>query len=408
MSQTAPRTKFLTYSHDSCGLGHLRRTFLIGQGLAEGVTGSTVLSVVGSTIADHYFKPWSTNHDYLKLPSAIKVGDNQYESRHLAIDYKNLIDLRAGVLDRTLQAFAPDFVIVDKNPRGLGDEMVAALENTRRERPRTRIILGLRDVLDDPKAVRREWNDPAWTGWVDRIYDEVWIWGERDIYDAAQVYGFPDAIRRKTRYMGYLAPQPERDDVEPLRREAGIESPGQRLLLLTAGGGGDALPMFEASLEGLASADCPDIRTLLVAGPLMPEADFARLTQLTRPLEGRVQLRRMVDTFEDWLRASDAVVCMGGYNTLREVAALGKTALVIPRRFPRREQEIRALIFESMGWCELVREGDSAADRVADFCRRLDGGELAPSLTTLPCRGLAALLDRVEGWRSAPACHQAV
>ena len=109
----------------------------------------------------------------------------------------------------------------------------------------------------------------------------------------------------------------------------------------------------------------------------------------------------MVDHFEDWIRASDAVVCMGGYNTLREVAALGKTALVIPRRSPRREQLIRASIFSSMGWCELPADGVPVDQSVADFCRRLAEGELAPSLTTLPCRGLEALLVEVEhGFRA--------
>ena len=45
----------------------------------------------------------------------------------------------------------------------------------------------------------------------------------------------------------------------------------------------------------------------------------------------------------------DALVCMGGYNTLAEVAAHGVPTVCVPRVTPRSEQWIRARAFERLG-----------------------------------------------------------
>lgn len=388
--------RFLTYSHDACGLGHLRRTFLIGSHVARSFPDVSVLSIIGSTWGQHYFHPGSTNHDYIKIPCAVKIGADQYQPRHLRMEYDDLIGLRRAIITEAVAAFRPDMVIVDKNPRGLGDELAPALERLRAQRPETRIILGLRDVLDDPRVTRPQWQDPERIRWIDRIYDAIWIWGEPDVFDTAQAYCFPDDILRKTKYMGYLPPEEPQEDTEALRQDAGIRNPAERLLLVAAGGGGDALPIFTIVLEGLQQADAPVIQTLLVAGPLMAQEEFNELKRLIQPLGDRIQLRRFLRHFEDWVRASDAVICMGGYNTLREVAALGKPALAIPRRHPRREQVIRVEKFAAHGWCESPEPGRSTREAVTDFCNRLAHDRLSPSLIHLHCRGLDSIRMEIQ------------
>lgn len=395
--------KFLTYGYDSCGLGHLRRTLQIGRHLAELLPDSAVLSVIGSTFGQNFFSASSVNHDFIKLPSAAKVDADQYEARHLPIPYSELIELRRSILGEVVANFTPDVVIIDKNPKGLGGEIAPVLERLRAERPDARIILSLRDVLDDESAVRPQWEDPEMIRWIDSIYDAVWIWGEQDLFDAVESYGFPESIRNKTRYLGYLPVEPRVLDTEALRQGAGVKREGERMLLMAAGGGGDALPIFEQALEGLRLADTPKVKTLLVAGPLMPEPDFVHLEGLVAEMRGAVRLRRFVSHFEDWIRASDAVVCMAGYNTMREVASLGKPAFVIPRRRVRREQVIRAELFASRGWCECAEEGESVPNRVKDFCRRLADGELSHSLVTLPCRGLHSVLSELQSLHAGGA-----
>lgn len=57
--------------------------------------------------------------------------------------------MRSAVLAAALEAFAPDLLIVDKLPSGVLGEFVPALERLRAA-GRTKMVLGLRDVLDDP------------------------------------------------------------------------------------------------------------------------------------------------------------------------------------------------------------------------------------------------------------------
>jgi predicted glycosyltransferase len=51
----------------------------------------------------------------------------------------------------------------------------------------------------------------------------------------------------------------------------------------------------------------------------------------------------------------DALVCMGGYNTLIEAVALGIPTVCVPRVTPRVEQLMRAEAFEQLGLVHVCR-----------------------------------------------------
>jgi len=149
--------------------------------------------------------------------------------------------------------------------------------------------------------------------------------------------------------------------------------------------------------------DLSNLRALIVAGPLMPEEDYLRLKGGVEEFGDQINLFRHVQRFEDWIRASDAVISMGGYNTLREVAALGKPNLVVPRVYPRVEQLMRARYFEANGWCEISMMGDSTSAGIGDFCRRLSAGNLSPCENALECRGFDSLIEEIRALESVGA-----
>jgi len=68
-----------------------------------------------------------------------------------------------------IEAFEPDAMIVDNVPRGAMQELDATLRHLRAN-GRTKCVLGLRDVLDEPATVRREWakvsNEEAIRDWA--------------------------------------------------------------------------------------------------------------------------------------------------------------------------------------------------------------------------------------------------
>src|SRR5256712_7456389 len=165
--------RFLFYSHDGMGLGHVRRHLAIASALAEVCPDAKVLLATSvDEVASLGLPP---NVDTLKLPGLRKIANSQYGSRRLGIPSGEMHSLRSAVLCEAVNAFRPDLVLVDKHPFGAAGELTPALNVAKAAG--ARLVLGLRDVLDDPAVVKREWTR-------DRLQDRVC-----DYFDLALVYG---------------------------------------------------------------------------------------------------------------------------------------------------------------------------------------------------------------------------
>src|SRR5262249_62385201 len=105
----------------------------------------------------------------------VKVGDGKYAPADAALGLDAALASRAAVLRESIEDFAPDLLIVDKEPGGLGGETIPALEAARARGVRT--VLGVRDVMDDPDRLRAEWLRKRALPLLDRFYDELWIYG---------------------------------------------------------------------------------------------------------------------------------------------------------------------------------------------------------------------------------------
>ena len=74
----------------------------------------------------------------------------------LGLDVADTIRIRAEVLRAAVASFGPDLLIVDKHPRGFRGELEGALSAARRSG--AKVVLGVRDVLDEPQAARGQWH----------------------------------------------------------------------------------------------------------------------------------------------------------------------------------------------------------------------------------------------------------
>src|SRR5262245_57126309 len=197
----APRPRVALYSHDTMGIGHMRRNLLIAQALAGGPDPAVVLLIAGAREVNAFGVP--SGVDCISLPALNKEGKGQYQSRHLDLSLGELIALRAGTIAAALEAFDPDVLIIDKVPRGAVNELDRAL-HCLAQKGRTHCVLGLRDVLDDPATVRREWVDAGNDEVIRNYYDAIWVYGDPAVYDPAAEYGFAPEIATKVRFTGYL------------------------------------------------------------------------------------------------------------------------------------------------------------------------------------------------------------
>ena len=74
--------------------------------------------------------------------------------------------------------------------------------------------------------------------------------------------------------------------------------------------------------------------------------------------EAKVILHTFIPRLSTLFHSLDALICMGGYNTLVEAAMHAVPTVCVPRVVPRSEQLIRAQAFEQLGILQLLHPCD--------------------------------------------------
>ncbi|NNN08268.1 MAG: hypothetical protein HKL85_03620 [Acidimicrobiaceae bacterium] len=360
--------RVLLYSHDTYGLGHLRRNLAIAEHLLAGHPHLQIVLMTGSSVADRFSTP--SRLKIVQLPPVVKVGDEDYQSRDPRWSTDLVRRSRSAIMKDTARRFQPDVFLVDHAPQGMKKELLPVFEVLRSTSPATRIVLGLRDVIDVPQIVRENWAKAGVYETLDQVYDRILVYGSAELFDVATLYGLPEAISSKMTYCGYVSRH--HYDSSP-RRDV------DDFVLGIAGGGGDGAEVLSATLVASAALGK---RCVVMTGPLMSEQDRSALTlqAATHPLASILEF--VTDPSEMMSRAQ-VVVTMGGYNSLCELVALRAPTVVIPRVHPRREQAIRAKIFAQLGIVALEMPGQDLATRLQETLARVAETErdiLTPAL----------------------------
>ncbi len=378
--------RILIYSHDSFGLGHLRRCHRIAHALVARDPELSVLILSGSPIIGSY--EFRTRVDFVRVPGVIKLRNGEYQPLALQMDIEQTIVLRSSIIRHTAEAFAPDLFIVDKEPLGLRGEVRPTLDTLRRRG--TPCVLGLRDIMDDPKALAAEWERKQAIPALRDLYDEIWIYGLQRIYDPFTDLAIPPEVVAKAVYTGYLGPSPA--DTAPGPVEPPIVP--DPYILITPGGGGDGADLVDWVLSAYESGIEIPYHALIVFGPFMPPEDKSAF-------QGRINRLSNVTAIDFLNRMSGlvsnaaGVVAMGGYNTFCDILAHDRPSIIVPRTVPRMEQYLRAEAAQKIGLVTLLddrRGRDPLA--MADALRGL-AGRPRPSAAAIP--GLMDGLDTI-GW----------
>lgn len=334
--------RILLYSHDSWGLGHLRRSLNLAGALGKRLSSASLLVCSGSPCATHFPLPRRT--DVVKLPAITKDRAGKYTPRKLGADLGGVLRLRAGLLLEAFRTFRPDLLIVDHQVVGLEGELEPVLRQARKRGALT--ILGLRDIIDAAPAVRRQWSSPVVQWALREAYDRICVYGSQLVFDPRVEYEWPRGVRERVELTGYVVPPA--DPPRPSRRKSG----SRRRVLLAVGGGEDGIERIDRYLDFLAMSEV-SWRTTIVTGPLMPAAEVRRLKERARGLRA-VRIRTFHGDLPRLLRQSDAVVCMAGYNTAVEALQSGRPIVFLPRTFPRAEQLLRASRLAKLGLCDCL------------------------------------------------------
>jgi predicted glycosyltransferase len=322
-------TRIALYSHDSVGLGHVRRNLAIAHALnasLPALTGEAVSGLLITGQSDATTFPIPDGWDWLVVPGLTR-GTEGYEARHLHLEMPALTTMRGNLVRVALQDFAPDLVVVDRHALGVQRELEGALTALRATRPNCAIVLGLREVLDRRSVALSEWNTLGGPRAIRALFDAIWVYGDPLIHNAVATGEIPASLAELVVHTGYLANG----------RPTGRSSHGDdRFVLTMLGGGSDGRDLAATAASTTVPAGYNHV---IVTGPQMPKEHRAEIRALAGPTTTVV---RSVPDALALARQASAVVCMGGYNTVSEVMSTSVPALVVPRVHRRQEQVIRA------------------------------------------------------------------
>jgi predicted glycosyltransferase len=224
------------------------------------------------------------------------------------------------------------------------------------------LVLGMRDITYGHEQTRREWEEDGSYELLEHVYDRILVYGSPHVFDPIREYGLPPAVAAKTVYTGYFRRAEPRRPAREVRHELGAsETP---LAVVSVGGGTGGAPLIEAFLEALRQGLLHGVAASIVAGPQMPAAEFARLSDLARTLPSVRLVRFRVD-LESHVAAADVVVCMGGYNSVWEAIGAGKRPIVMPWQGGAGEQPLRAARLAGLGLATVVLPEDVSPERLA-------------------------------------------
>ena len=338
--------RFFFYSHDGMGLGHVRRHIAIAAALHEK---SPEIQILLATSVDEVASlGLPPNVDTLKLPGLRKIANTQYAGRRLGIPSGDMHNLRSAVLCEAVNAFRPDLVLVDKHPFGAAGELTPALNVAKAAG--ARLVLGLRDVLDDPAVVKREWTRDRLQDRVCDYFDLAMVYGTRSIFDPIERYQLPAELAARTKYCGYVVNQascPWCTDGFPHLTQ--LEPVSHPTVLCTVGGGEDGFFLLKSFLRAAADASWKGIA---VTGPMLPEHELKMVRQMAADTD--VVIQPFAPCLSSLFWTVDALVCMGGYNTVLEALSKGVPTVCVPRTSPRSEQLIRASAFQELGLLRMI------------------------------------------------------
>ena len=227
--------RILIYSHDSFGLGHLRRCRAIAHAIVDRFKGVSVLILSGSPIIGSFdFLP---RVDFVRIPGVIKLHNGEYQSLGLHIDLDQTMAIRAAIIRQTAESFrARPFPRRQGAARPKGEVLPTLNAEGAAAR---RSCWACATSWTSRRCLLREWKRKKVLPALEHLYDEIWVYGLADFADPLQGVACPAAVRSKMVYTGYLRRAvPHLKTTEP-------PASATPYVLVTVGGGEDGMAVVD-------------------------------------------------------------------------------------------------------------------------------------------------------------------
>lgn len=382
--------KILMYAHDTFGLGHANRIICIANYLAND-SRNKILIITGSS-GLVLFKIHKTV-DVIKIPSL--YGDLNAQNR---MGYTSLLgskcnheifELRREMITKAVTIFRPDIFFVDHNPLGANKELLEILQYLKARRKNVRLYLGQRDIYYEKSRYKKIFSKNNWGYVLHNLYDKIFIYGQKNIFDYLKYYGLPPKICQKAHYLGYI--------VNSMEVQRKILSKN-KIVTVLGGGGKDGRKLIDLCLKIYPVIQREGLDMLINLGPLMSEEDSQLIKKRASKYKDII-LKDYIYNTKQYIYSSDLVISMGGYNTLCEILATNTPALIFPRCTNDREQLLRAQIMHRNGLVDFINPKKYTEENFLGkifHLLKMDRGELANRRKKIEFNGLENLAKHIN------------
>ncbi|HEY5797215.1 MAG TPA: glycosyltransferase [Bosea sp. (in: a-proteobacteria)] len=415
MNVTGPSGNVLIAVTHLLGSGHLVRAAHLARALADSGFAVTLASG-GMPLRGFEGEPFA----FVQLPPVKTEG----------VDFRNLLDEdgqpidpsrrteRQALLAGLATSLRPDVVITEHFPFGrrqLAGEFLGLIAAARAANPKALVLSSVRDVLVTPRPERIAEAERR----LNELFDAVLVHGDRSFLPLEASWPVSPELAGKLHYTGYLAspvtrvaatsagnPLPKGEgrvrgrpsdseavtlppapsgcgltglgaDTSPLPlslQERGSPRPawmggGSGEILVSGGGSGAALPLFQLCIEAARVFD-PSRRWRILVGRGLAEPDFAALRRSASP---NVTVEWSRPDFPQLLAGCALSISQAGYNTVLDLVAAGRPAMVVPfDEGAETEQAVRAEAMERAGLARCLRLSAPDAATPAAFAATVE------------------------------------
>ncbi|MBY5621459.1 glycosyltransferase family protein [Rhizobium leguminosarum] len=343
---TAPRIFF--YVQHLLGIGHIARASRIANAL---VTDGFDVTVVTGGLPVPGFPGEGVKTVALPAVVASNAGFSGLADADGRPAGEDFLHARRLLLLDAFHAARPDVVIIEAFPFGrrqMRFELLPLLEAIDKAEPRPKLLSSVRDILQENRKAGR---DAETVTLVKDHFDAVLVHGDPGFIRLEDTFPLTPEIADRLRYTGLVAAPPAPEPTEAFD------------IIASAGGGAVGAALIGAAKE--AATLLPDnLRWLLVAGPNLPEADFAALAE---DAAANVTLVRFRKDFPSLLRGAKVSISQAGYNTVGDLLRTECRAILIPFvAGGETEQTVRAERLQALGLADILPENGLTSGHVKE------------------------------------------
>ncbi|ANM13941.1 MULTISPECIES: glycosyltransferase family protein [unclassified Rhizobium] len=333
---TAPRIFF--YVQHLLGIGHIARASRIANALVK--DGFDVTVVTGGLPVPG-FPGEGVKTVALPPVVASNAGFSGLADADGRPAGEEFLNARRDLLLEAFHAARPDVVIIEAFPFGrrqMRFELLPLLAAIDTAEPRPKLLSSVRDILQENRKAGRDAETAAL---VRAHFDAVLVHGDPGFIRLEDTFPLTAEIADRLRYTGLVAAPPAPEPSETFD------------IIASAGGGAVGAALIGATKEAAALLPA-DLRWLLIAGPNLPEADFAALSQDVAP---NVTLVRFRKDFPSLLRGAKVSISQAGYNTVGDLLRSQCRAILIPFvAGGETEQTVRAERLQALDLADILPE----------------------------------------------------